>query len=588
QPASKRIGRISPRFSALRGKTAWGAAWLMPLAAEAAWTTAARFQAGFCSRGGALAALQELALTAKLRSQAGLNECWWLSYQAWTDGDMTQAWFPGKFLEGPSSALGSWTWEEAANRCKALGAAWQLWPVTVDLPRYVHDLRGCGRVRRDLWSSIDELKSALAPTLPFRREVHLCIPSACRASEVAAGPVVLWLAHGWQLKGAMSQLPPPALAHANVSIPSGTQHSEWLHVRTQGRLGNLLMDLANGLAQAARLGKRGVVLHRGFELSAAAGRNDGRELLGDLFGEKLELDLSAEDRRLLFRRSTRCGVDVASAGLVSAATHRWHWSFSAWGNLEGAFQSCALHLALRRRILRSVLLPRLEQRCSLSATATDVVTIHLRGGDTIPAVSPEHAQPPCAVYDHVLSEDGFQHIEMLAQRPMHHVPVTVAHRGAACVEMAMLRIVAEDGKNPCLAHLLSRYPTKIRGVQLGGSLLEAACALLSASNLVLAKSSFTGNLALLGLARKVFAPLPAGMFAPGPTSFGLPFYEYFAQLCSTFNDSVGYQPGDSYFVNNSVPRKSGSFGHLRRFRKIPAERTATYPSENLVIFRCHR
>ena len=49
---------------------------------------------------------------------------------------------------------------------------------------------------------------------------------------------------------------------------------------------------------------------------------------------------------------------------------------------------------------------------------------------------------------------------MLAQRPMHHVPVTVAHRGAACVEMAMLRIVAEDGKNPCLAHLLSRYPTK--------------------------------------------------------------------------------------------------------------------------------
>ena len=22
--------------------------------------------------------------------QAGLNECWWLSYQAWTDGDMTQ------------------------------------------------------------------------------------------------------------------------------------------------------------------------------------------------------------------------------------------------------------------------------------------------------------------------------------------------------------------------------------------------------------------------------------------------------------------------------------------------------------------
>ena len=55
--------------------------------------------------------------------------------------------------------------------------------VTVDLPCYVHDLRGCGRVRRDLWSSIDELKSALAPTLPFRREVHLCIPSACRASE---------------------------------------------------------------------------------------------------------------------------------------------------------------------------------------------------------------------------------------------------------------------------------------------------------------------------------------------------------------------------------------------------------------------
>merc|ERR1719401_1046732 len=59
------------------------------------------------------------------------------------------------------------------------------------------------------------------------------------------------------------------------------------------------------------------------------------------------------------------------------------------GKSQPLYPSCALSLDLRQKLLRAALVPRLSRRHAC-ATATkarqpNLLTIHLRGGDTVPA-----------------------------------------------------------------------------------------------------------------------------------------------------------------------------------------------------------
>ncbi|CAE7180116.1 HPSE, partial [Symbiodinium microadriaticum] len=145
--------------------------------------------------------------------------------------------------------------------------------------------------------------------------------------------------------------------------------------------------------------------------------------------------------RRLQRTAQGTGAISQTAG-VSAATV---WSRSSLGTGEGSFLSSKLTLPLRRRFLQTVLWPLLNRTaCPPSPTPGPRLTVHLRGGDTIPALSPDHAQPPCAIYDHIMGSGRFQELE----------------------------IVAEDDRNPCLAHLRTNYAEKLAGAWVGGSFEE--------------------------------------------------------------------------------------------------------------------
>ena len=71
--------------------------------------------------------------------------------------------------------------------------------VVIDLPQYIHDLRGCGRIRHELWDCIESLVG-LSRIFASRREIYLCIPAVCSAKEVAQGPLVLWLSETFHLQ----------------------------------------------------------------------------------------------------------------------------------------------------------------------------------------------------------------------------------------------------------------------------------------------------------------------------------------------------------------------------------------------------
>ncbi|CAE7557054.1 HPSE, partial [Symbiodinium necroappetens] len=89
--------------------------------------------------------------------------------------------------------------------------------------------------------------------------------------------------------------------------------------------------------------------------------------------------------RRLQRTAQGTGAISQTAG-VSAATV---WSRSSLGTGEGSFLSSVLTLPLRRRFLQTVLWPLLNRTaCPPSTTPGPRLTVHLRGGDTIPALSP--------------------------------------------------------------------------------------------------------------------------------------------------------------------------------------------------------
>lgn len=239
--------------------------------------------------------------------------------------------------------------------------------VVIDLPQYIHDLRGCGRIRHELWDCIESLVG-LSRIFASRREIYLCIPTICSAKEVAQGPLVLWLSETFHLQNVFTQIPPPLLRHANATFlrPLDTDSTDstdtsQLYVWVQGRLGNFFLDLANGLAAALQLGKSGVIFLPGFEISRQTILEMTtlfeRPILNSLLSLEIrETDefqsLEHREEMLLWRRSfrrsfRRCVSDhVIGGSLVSASTP---WATTPFGTHQGSFRSCSLPLPFRRR-----------------------------------------------------------------------------------------------------------------------------------------------------------------------------------------------------------------------------------------------
>eukprot|EP00747_Dinoflagellata_sp_TGD_P041448 gnl/TRDRNA2_/TRDRNA2_141481_c0_seq1.p1 gnl/TRDRNA2_/TRDRNA2_141481_c0~~gnl/TRDRNA2_/TRDRNA2_141481_c0_seq1.p1 ORF type:complete len:346 (+),score=41.90 gnl/TRDRNA2_/TRDRNA2_141481_c0_seq1:110-1039(+) len=250
----------------------------------------------------------------------------------------------------------------------------------------------------------------------------------------------------------------------------------------------------------------------------------------------------------------RCPMDT----WYSTHTINTHWGIGPHGSWTGAIPSCAISIKLRRKLLRALLLPRLQRRriCAAEGRRSELLTIHLRGGDAVPAKTPDHAQPPCATYDHAIKAGSFKQV----------------------------RVVAEDARNPCLAHLLARHPDTVREVRVGGSLTEDLCLLLSATSLFLAASTLTSSIVLLGRAERIFTPLPSEDFVPGLAFFGFASDLYLEQLCEIYKEVVAYQPGWGYYMGD-VPRSMHG-GHF--FGHLPPTRTLEFPMEQIRVRGCPR
>eukprot|EP00929_Paragymnodinium_shiwhaense_P096394 TRINITY_DN57974_c0_g1_i1.p1 TRINITY_DN57974_c0_g1~~TRINITY_DN57974_c0_g1_i1.p1 ORF type:complete len:570 (-),score=63.62 TRINITY_DN57974_c0_g1_i1:5-1714(-) len=548
-------------------------------AVSAAFAAAGRWYGPFCYRGGAMVHLNEFALAVDKGNPTGNDDvetpCWWHAMRGWTSDHrfkLMDAWT----LSDDAHTLPSASDEERAReRCRSIGSAWDLKPIVFDLPRYVRDLRTCVRSHRDdLTEAVNALHTRLHGLFSKPRRLYLCVPARwCdNADHVASGPVR-------EIMGYFETI----VSHANASAWAtagggaalaggrGAVATEWVTLFENGRLGNMLVDLINALAIAVRTRRKGVLLESG----AASGKhsNSTDALFGKLFGVAVEVPRQL--RRVLPRMSEtaarwgRCKEDNKYATHLTAT----RWSTKPHHGPRPPFPSCALPLAVRQQLLRGTLLPRMRVRgkcrafmgrsdaklAELGREDVDVLTIHLRGGDTIPPGTPDHAQPPCAAYEHAF-ESG----------------------GVGGGSFRRLRIVAEDAKNPCLAHLLARYPDKVLEARVAGNLVEDLCLLMSATNLFVSASTFTANLVLLGRAARVFTPLPSVHFTPGLPYFGLDGKNYLRQLCGLFERRVvGYSPAWSYYMGDVSNDDKGVF-----FDGIPASRILNYPLKDVQVKRC--
>ena len=220
----------------------------------------------------------------------------------------------------------------------------------IDLPQYIHDLRGCGRIRHELWDCIESLVG-LSRIFASRREIYLCIPAICSAKEVAQGPLVLWLSETFHLQNVFTQIPPPLLRHANATFLRplhGDTDTSRLYIWVQGRVGNFFLDLANGLAAALQLGKSGVIFLPGFEISGQTVLEMTTLFERPVLNSLLSPEIGETEHRSNWRRSfRRCVSDhVIGGSLVSASTP---WALTPFGTHQGSFRSCSLPLPFRRR-----------------------------------------------------------------------------------------------------------------------------------------------------------------------------------------------------------------------------------------------
>merc|ERR1712046_198345 len=94
----------------------------------------------------------------------------------------------------------------------------------------------------------------------------------------------------------MTRLPAPLPRHVNFSMsnlnatfPSnGIGLHRWVFIKAMGRLGNFLMDVANGLAAAIQMGRRGVIFER-ITRKVPDSDTSGVDLLGNVLTEAIEV-----------------------------------------------------------------------------------------------------------------------------------------------------------------------------------------------------------------------------------------------------------------------------------------------------------
>jgi len=270
-----------------------------------------------------------------------------------------------------------------------------------------------------------------------------------------------------------------------------------------GRLppvGNSLQILTNGLIWADATGKKSVKV---------SGRI--REVLS-LF---LDFPDSGEIKILPRMTGRRLRVSDGVKGCRN---------YSAW-------VECKVSLKLRAKVMQRYLTPRLKPECLTNSGIEYPLTIHLRTNELC-CESQAYVQPPCAWYDEVLGHENnggpFESAEILADHKEH----------------------------PCARDLLRRSGTGwVSGAKLAislGSLSSDICGIISSRELVLSRSTFSFNLALLNPhPARLFVPLPCeGCWLDGFLFFNLAKRSnmtlFLQELCQVFPSSVAYAMPKTY------------------------------------------
>jgi len=283
-------------------------------------------------------------------------------------------------------------------------------------------------------------------------------------------------------------------------------------------IGNSLQILTNGLIYADAMGKKSVMV---------SGRI--REVLSIFldFPENGKITmLPPEGRRL----------DVSNE--VKKCKN-----YSAW-------VECRVSLKLRAKVMRRYLTPRLKPGC-LSRSGTEYpLAIHLRTNEWC-CESQAYVQPPCAWYDDVLGHEN------------NGGPFSSAE------------IFADHKEHPCARDLLRRSGTGwVSGAKLAmssGDLYSDICGIMSSRRLVLPRSTFSFNLALLNPeSARLFVPLPCeGCWLDSFLFFNLAKRSnmtlFLQELCQVFPSSVAYAMPKTY-IDVAAKMQNGEMLWREHFR----------------------
>jgi len=225
--------------------------------------------------------------------------------------------------------------------------------------------------------------------------------------------------------------------------------------------------------------------------------------------------------------------------------------------LGSNWYGCKVPLRVRRAVALRYLTPRLRPASCVHHSGPRRLAIHLRSNERC-CDNPTYVQPPCAFYDEVLRYGKFSEATVYGDPTSQKL---VNHSDS------------NSWANPCMKDLFVRSSTPlVSGARISvsrGTLLSDICEIISATDLVLASSTFSTNLALLnpGTSR-LFVPLPCDG-ERGTCAFeSNKFYgllgddrsqnvsRFMAELREIFPDSVGYRMPTAYMAAAKI-RKQG-------------------------------
>jgi hypothetical protein len=211
---------------------------------------------------------------------------------------------------------------------------------------------------------------------------------------------------------------------------------------------------------------------------------------------------------------------------------------------------CKVPLKIRAEVMRRYLTPRLKPGCLEKTGNKYPLTIHLRTNEWC-CESQAYVQPPCAWYDEVLGHEN-------NGGPFSSAEIFADHKG-----------------HPCARDLLRRSGTGwVSGAQLAissGDLYSDICGILSSRRLVLPRSTFSFNLALLNPhPARLFVPLPCeGCWLDSFLFFNLAKRSnvtlFLRELCQVFPNSVAYAMPRTY-IDVAAKMQNGEMLWREHFR----------------------